>query len=182
MSKVERLIFSVLLVAFILSFNHRPAAACTCAINPSPEEELKLSTAVFSGRVVSTDLLPRLDTSSRHPVKVTLEVDTVWKGPERDRISVYTAIDSGACGFDFNVGWKYLVYARGSQNDLEVSTCTRTAMLSYAGDDLAALGEGVQIDNWWRSDQIPITISIWLGLVIVAILIVVTKRIFSPDR
>lgn len=172
MTKFGRLIFSFLLVSFFLTLHTQPAAACTCAINPSPLEEFNLSTAVFTGRVVSTDLLLGLGTSNPYPVKVVLEVDTIWKGPKSNRIAIHTAIDEGGCGFDFNVGWSYLVYARGEASFLEVNSCTRTTMLSYAREDLEVLGEGCQVTDSWLAYRTPMLISVGLGIGIVAILVV----------
>ena len=44
---------------------------------------------------------------------------------------------SGACGFDFQVGETYLVYADEGSNLFFTSSCTRTNRLSDAGPDLS---------------------------------------------
>lgn len=57
-----------------------------------------------------------------------------------ETIEVWTPF--GDCGFDFQAGETYVVYANydeGSSNSLSTDVCTRTRRLSDAGDDLAYL-------------------------------------------
>jgi hypothetical protein len=61
------------------------------------------------------------------------------EAPE-DIVDVWTPF--GDCGFDFQAGETYLVYANydeGSSNSLSTDVCTRTRRLSEAGEDLAYL-------------------------------------------
>ena len=60
--------------------------------------------------------------------------------PKEDTIEVWTPF--GDCGYDFQAGETYLVYANndeGSSNSLSTDVCTRTRRLSEAGEDLAYL-------------------------------------------
>ncbi len=59
--------------------------------------------------------------------------------PETQSLELVTPF--GDCGFDFQVGETYLVYATDDEetNVLETNTCTRTRRLSDAGADLAYL-------------------------------------------
>jgi hypothetical protein len=57
-----------------------------------------------------------------------------------EELEVWTPF--GDCGFDFQAGETYLVYANndeGSSNSLSTDVCTRTRRLSEAGEDLAYL-------------------------------------------
>jgi hypothetical protein len=57
-----------------------------------------------------------------------------------DTLEVWTPF--GECGYDFQAGETYLVYANydeGSANSLSTDVCTRTRRLSEAGEDLAYL-------------------------------------------
>jgi hypothetical protein len=56
-------------------------------------------------------------------------------------VVVYTGWGGGDCGYEFQVGSSYLVYA-GGQTDLGTSICSRTADLGHAQADLAVLGPG----------------------------------------
>jgi hypothetical protein len=53
------------------------------------------------------------------------------------------AVQQGtACGYHFEEGREYLVYAYTGKQGLEVDSCGATELLSGAGADLAALGDG----------------------------------------
>ena len=118
--------------------------ACSCVPPGSPAEERAASAAVFSGKVVDVDVPGGTITNSADPVKVTLEVLRVWKGPAQPTLVVTTARDSASCGFNFTQGQEYLVYARGTATDLSASLCSRTRLLSEGAEDMAALGEGTR--------------------------------------
>ena len=134
---------------------------CSCAPKPPPAVARDASAAVFSGRVVA--LLDRpvalpdstLQGSQRRNaelayvgksvkrLQVTLEVMEVWKGDIAVRTDVYTANECCVCGFPFELGKEYLIYAgRASSGHLGVSLCSRTRELSRAADDVTALGPG----------------------------------------
>ena len=74
------------------------------------------------------------------------EVDSYWKSPDEkdyEELVVTTAIDHGACGYDFETGKSYLVYATAwSRDSLSTSIGTRTQLLENAQEDLAFLGKG----------------------------------------
>ena len=80
--------------------------------------------------------------SSLDPVAVTFQVGTVWKGPLDETLLASTAAAGASCGFSFQEGHDYIVYARGEESDLRVSLCSRTGSLSRAAEDLKQLGEG----------------------------------------
>jgi hypothetical protein len=94
-------------------------------------------------------------------VRVALfEVDRYWKNPADTDYSkehlVFTAIDHGACGYDFEVGKSYLVYASTQDNgSLETSIGTRTMPIENAQQDIAVLGEGISptVQGSWE-DQL----------------------------
>lgn len=119
-----------------------PAAeACSCAPPSDPRAELEHADAVFSGRVVEVD--PGEQQRGFRRLAVRFALDAVWKGvPENDEVTVRTAEHSAACGYSFEPGEEYLVYAYESDSgELTTGLCTRNTPLSRAADDLAALGE-----------------------------------------
>jgi len=78
-------------------------------------------------------LFKREDDDDNTPAKETSQ-------PAEDTIEVWTPF--GDCGYDFQSGETYLVYANndeGSANSLSTDICTRTRRLSEAGDDLTYL-------------------------------------------
>jgi hypothetical protein len=139
-----------------LFFSSRPCPvfACSCAPPGTPIQELNRSGAVFAGKVVAIDApsnLPILTTSfpfinflssSADPVSVTFDVSDVWKGPAYRQLVVTTVRDSASCGYPFQVGETYLVYATEQGAELTTNLCSRTNSISQAQSDLVALGPG----------------------------------------
>jgi hypothetical protein len=128
------------LAALALAAAAPRALACSCAPPGEPRAELAAADAVFAGRVVSVEpqeaaAFPRL--------AVRFALKAVWKGlPEGDEATLTTAADSAACGYHFEEGEEYLVYAyRSDDGDLTTSLCSRNARLDQAAADLAAFGE-----------------------------------------
>ena len=144
--------FSVFLV-FSISANYsaNEAYACSCVVPDSPEKELQRHDAVFSGNVISMEELHPTEPLyfSGDPVVVTFEIDKIWKGlNSSDSITVHTAQSSASCGYGFETNQKYIVYASydDEKEQLEVSLCSRTSLLSDASEDLEELGTGMSID------------------------------------
>jgi hypothetical protein len=120
------------------------AEACTCAPPGEPRAELEHADAVFSGRVVEVE--PEEAQRGFRRLAVRFALDSVWKGvPEGDQVTVWTAEQSAACGYSFQPGEEYLVYAYDAgeltTNELTTNLCSRNAPLAQAAEDLAALGE-----------------------------------------
>ena len=137
----------VLVSAFIASWfatSSTPGYACSCIALGPPEEELARSTAVFTGTVleVYTRNKPGFSISSADPVDVTFQVETVWKGPAAKTLVASTARYGASCGYEFEAGNRYLVYANGAESGLTVSLCSRTRPISQATQDLDQLGQG----------------------------------------
>ena len=112
------------------------ASACSCVPPPPPAVALADADAVFSGEVMMKEREGR-DGAWR----VTFRVDTAWKGNPGRGAVIHTANNSAACGFNFEKGERYLVYAYAHEGQLGTGLCTRTAALEGAGEDLEALGE-----------------------------------------
>ena len=77
---------------------------------------------------------------------VGFRVSTVWKGDVARNVEVVTQPTGGACGYPFEEGVSYIVYASGSAagDDLSAGICSRTGPLAQAGEDLSALGRGYE--------------------------------------
>jgi hypothetical protein len=74
---------------------------------------------------------------------VTFDVISSWKGVEQAQTVVRTAMDSAACGFDFEVGKRYLVYTYNDDaGNANTGLCDRTKLLTVSGEDIAKLGPG----------------------------------------
>ncbi|MCA0754157.1 hypothetical protein KP806_03800 [Paenibacillus sp. N4] len=117
------------------------AAACTCAEPVSVQEIKQRSHAVFEGKAVSVkeSSLALFGSSSK---AVSFQVNEVWKGQVAPTITVITAGASDSCGFAFEEGERYLVYASERDGNLEAGLCGGTMHQSAAGEQLAVLGNG----------------------------------------
>lgn len=111
------------------------AQACSCVM-PTFEEQRAQSAAIFEGRVDAI----RADGDE---VVVVFHVTQAWRGVTTERVEIRTASSSAACGYAFEVGTHYLVYAgRRNEGPLAVSLCSRTAPADDANDDRQLLGSG----------------------------------------
>ncbi|MDE2892310.1 MAG: hypothetical protein OXN86_07420 [Chloroflexota bacterium] len=129
----------LLLVSMIgLWFVVTPAStyACSCAPPGTPAEALAESELVFRGTVTSIG-----PSDAVGLLKVDFDVETIWKGPEAETISLTTQQDTAACGYPFEERVEYVVY---SWNGVDVARCGRTAPVEFAGEDLAAFAAGAQ--------------------------------------
>ena len=143
----------VAVVALALSIlwllgNAGQAHACKCVVPGPPSEEIEKFVAVFAGRVVSVEHSFDPNTAAVGPgdrTTIGLEVSTVWKGAVHEDMYVTTPPTGGSCGFAFEEGREYILYAHDSPYDdggYSVSICSRTALLSQAQADLDAFGDG----------------------------------------
>ena len=142
---MKRAVFTAFGVVALLTLARAEVYACTCAV-PDPGLPLKRqvrmalneSRAVFSGRVIEVKEDPQAAS-----VVVRLRVERFWKGSPPGEVSVVTGLGGGDCGYRFEVGQSYLVYAHASGGGgLGTNICQRTARLSEASKDLRVLGRG----------------------------------------
>jgi hypothetical protein len=112
------------------------ASACSC-MQQTQEDAAQNASAIFEGRVT------RIDDPAGEP-KVQFQIVRSFKGPSQESLTASTANSSAACGYGFEQGKSYLVYAtQGEGGALEVSLCSRTAPIENATEDLNKLGLGV---------------------------------------
>ena len=129
------------LLAVCLLVTSGPLAllACSCPPPPPPKQAMEDSKAVFLAEVVKVEAEGQERT-------VTLKVERWWKGGDKVEMVVATAKSGGACGYGFEKGKKYLVYAGAGEKDkpLHVSLCSRTRTEKEAekSGDFKELGEG----------------------------------------
>jgi 5-hydroxyisourate hydrolase-like protein (transthyretin family) len=124
-------------------------SACSCRDNGPACEAAWKAKAVFAGTVIA---LTRdvMKPDSQRSVQVNgylgthavIEVAEAFLGMEGRprRIEVRTGMGGGDCGYPFERGQRYVVYAdRETDGALVVSLCSRTAPVDRAGADLAYL-------------------------------------------
>ena len=122
------------------------AAACSCMPAGPPCEAFWKVHAVFVGRVLATAEQPSQPWKPGEPlpfglgVKVTLAIVERLAGDSGDEptIEITTGRGGGDCGYRFEVGRSYVVYAWKTEGRalLSTSICTRTRPVGQAADDL----------------------------------------------
>lgn len=136
---MKSLIFFLILFVFLM-FGSNTILACSCLPAKSAAQELKQSTAVFSGKVVKIKRHKQADNIFAS-VEVVFSIQKVWKGVKKKTVSVFTSSNSAACGYSFRENQTYLVYANGNdEGKLSTSICSRTKRLKDAREDLKELG------------------------------------------
>lgn len=145
---LQRLV-AVLLLLLVPSIGF----ACSCDLPPMNktakqlvELEHKESTAVFVGEVIEIIVPETPPGGLPRPAEVKFKVQKQWKGVAGDEIKVFTATICCMCGYNFEVGVSYLVYAYGTEG-LWTNTCTRTTPLGDAEKDLKVLGKAKSSKN-----------------------------------
>ncbi len=139
----------LLIATSFLIFSANSASACKC-VQTTPEQSFERAKTVFSGRVV--DVVEQSPAERRSPrgnedssfltgVKVIFEVSKVWKGKNEQRLAVMTSGSSASCGYSFQEGQEYIVYASGEEAKLQTGLCSGTKPVSEAQTDLGVLSQ-----------------------------------------
>lgn len=160
--------------------------ACSCAEPLPVQTAANGAEAVFAGRAVDTKEIKNL--SGYVSKAVLFEVSRAWKGGNESQIVIYTGTGGGNCGYHFEPGKQYLVYAYnssmyGTQEQLTTTICNRTTEIAYAQGDLDALGEGTvpskQIDLESTFNPNQRGVWVWVAgaaLLVLVVIIAATRR------
>ena len=154
---LKRFLLFVVHILF-LSLASGPVLSCSCEPPGPPLEELAVRDAVFAGRVVeivekiadTEDLSIPFERSSED-LWIHFELSAVWKGELRKDVAIRTGADDAQCGYYFELGEQYLVYASSWQGDLYAGICSRTNALAAAAGEVEQLGE--PISRWPPNDD-----------------------------
>ena len=120
-----------------------PDAVFACRCPPrKPSADTSHSAAVFTGKVIKVRSKRAPYETGRY--RVTFEVEQVWKGEAKKRITLITRASS--CDVFFREGESYLVFASafndGNESGLTTHKCSGTGLVSDREGDLKLLGEG----------------------------------------
>lgn len=123
------------LLTFILTavFVPQQAHACSCAPYESTEDAYEAADAVFVGEVTDFEGSNGNSIDNRD---VEFSIEQVFKGDTNIEQTLETPSDSAACGYNFEEGESYLVFANrwGEETvgPLTVSLCSMTQLKSEA--------------------------------------------------
>lgn len=128
---MRHLIIFFLIIAATTLMYPPSASACFCQ-PPDLTRSIRNASFIFSGKVVEIS-----------PAKVVFEIEVVWKGVARDRLTLHRYQSS--CELVFENGRTYLVYALKSKDwlsgasRLSTNQCSRTRRIAEAEVDVARL-------------------------------------------
>jgi hypothetical protein len=147
-----------LYVMFAVALVSTPAFGCTC-VSPPPNAKTageithwyaSRSDSIFEGTIKRVDLkwalmetrvggLVSADLDQGEPtLQVTVEVVNFHKGAEQSSLQLTTGVGGGDCGFDFEIGKKYLVYAYADESGhLSTGICSGTRILEESHTDVS---------------------------------------------
>jgi hypothetical protein len=145
---------------FALTFSSAPVLGCKC-VSPPPDIKTardlaqwtaSRSDAIFEGRVERIELkwplleakvggLVSADIDQDPPVmEASFEVSRSYRGAQQKSILIKTGVGGGDCGFHFEVGEQYLVYAFADESGhLSTGICSGTALLEESKANLSYL-------------------------------------------
>lgn len=139
---MNRIIFSVLFCVVFITFTASDISACSCnlligskSLEKQVKESYKQSSAVFIGEVV--EIIKKPDVFF---VEIKFKVEKTWNNESQKEITITTGQGNGDCGYKFEIGEKYLVYAYGDRNNLGTNICQRTS-LSAGNKDIEFLNK-----------------------------------------
>lgn len=133
-------ILFVMVMASIFSFP-TTSYGCSCMKPPAPNEALNNADRVFTGTVTLIQVDP-ITTKKNIQFSVTQN----FKGSGKT-VEVKTKANSASCGFLFETGKEYLVYADENGSKYETNLCMRTTEVSLASKELMILNELVPKAN-----------------------------------
>jgi hypothetical protein len=153
--------FTYVFLSVLVAFPNA-AIACSCAANladgmPHPHTvrqwdeayvagyDRSKSATIFEGTVEKQEIVSSPPMSGpfgyMHRL-VTIRALRVYRGPSEERFVVRTGMGGGDCGFDFETGEQYLVFAERDGNesaDLSTNHCSQTGPLQDSGPMLRVL-------------------------------------------
>jgi hypothetical protein len=135
-----RVLVFLLLPILALVFVPARADACTCVTGAPVCETFWKTDVVFSGEVL--DVSPTQNPSGERfqsDRRVRLRVLQSWRGQLEQTVELTTGSGGGDCGYDFQKGVRYLVFAHHWRGGLTTSICSRTTQLADAAEDLEYL-------------------------------------------
>lgn len=133
------LFLSIIFLMFTCAYE---AQACDCAASGPPCQSFWKTDAVFSATVISKSVTTVETGNESLPreqlIAVKLLVEDTFRGSlGGNDVEIVTGMGGGDCGYNFEKGKKYLVYASEWHGRLYAGICSRTRPLNQADEDLA---------------------------------------------
>ena len=129
------LALSVVLGAFFGFADACLAQNCACPKVPEVEEAFAQSSAVFVGKIENQEESALRQNMLQVQVFVKNKFKWLDELAGKQLTVIYTAPENDPCGFKFQNGFDYLIFAKGNPAFLKVDVCSRTQVLENAQVD-----------------------------------------------
>jgi len=186
-----RLLLTALLVAGGLVFVvPGRAMACSCSSPPPFEKAVKQADAVFVGEVASSD---PVDGRRRFTgitvdglVSYSFAVEEVVAGDVGSGVEVISHSSGATCGFPFQEGNRYVVFAYEGEGRLETNLCSRTEQINetvtFGGE--IPVGETQARNSTDTETEAGLPTVLWVGaaLIVLGALVVLLQRLLPRRR
>lgn len=152
-----------IIIAFLLTGFLNKSVSCSCIGESTVKDAVKGSELVVAGQVLSKDIIKTHDTLDLGPNQqkdlpvftkseaiYKVLVLTKYKGKiKSDTLTIITGVGGGDCGYEFEVGKKYIIYGSNEKhigygktqklpsNTFTTDICTRT--VSYNDKEITEI-------------------------------------------
>ncbi len=158
--------------ASLVAIPARPSWACSCAA-ASPRAHAADAEVIFTGTAVD---VPDLILTTRYTVQFRAAV--AYKGPVRPVMRVTTMVNGGSCGYEFEEGTRYTVFADAERGRLETHLCTATTTGDIDADRFGLSGTSMGHPSdlrigsgWWPS------VAAGMAAAVLAALLITRRRL-----
>ncbi len=132
---MKKVVYISLALLTFLFASAEKSFACSCVANAESQtkqiqDAFAGSDAIFSGEVVEIKESP----TNKYDFIVRFKVAKFWKGKSSREMTITTARDSAMCGYNFEIGKIYLVYASGKSENFSTTNCSRTNLFNPKDD------------------------------------------------
>ena len=138
MAKSFPILSALLIIPIFVLLGSATAYGCTCENKPALDESYNKASLIFVGQVKAKAHHPLREDKIEFRFAVTRKI----KGFEEvngNTVFVYTPRDHEYCGYKFQEGQDYLVYADGTPANFNTTACTRTDVLDKSLLDVQKL-------------------------------------------
>lgn len=131
-----------LIASALFFFSAYSTIACSCAVW-STCQAYGAAKAVFVGKVIEGRAAERMSDMVKAGTKdltFKFSVSRAFLGVKKgDTVVVHTGFGFGDCGFPFEKGEEYVVYAHDNKGTLQTGICSRTRHISDSADEVKDL-------------------------------------------
>ena len=122
-----RLVWVIIPLVFFGIVGIQESFALSCA-DSTWDEEFDRVDVVFTGKVISKEYLPFNDDRPLEKIAIsTLQVEEIYKGSLNNTVNISS--DEGFWGIHLTKDWRYVIFANGDEDSVNIPLCTKSGPL-----------------------------------------------------